>query len=607
MDRKDGWDLADAVAADGWDRARLVAFLKSDKERTNNSTQATSSEPTEEDHTTFDLPPDLEPPPAEEVLDEMPFTILGHDNGRYFYLPHDSRQIVDLTASGHAKLNLLALAPLQWWEEMFPGKGPNWEAAANALIHKAHRHLFDSSDIRGRGAWLDNGRAVFHAGDYLLVDGRETAISAIKSRFIYPRGRRMTVDSIEPASNKDASKLIALCDGFKWRNPLDGKFLAGWLAVAPICGALEWRPHVWLNGPSGTGKTWIISNIVARLLSKTALFVNANTTEPGIRQQLGSDALPVVFDEAESEDREDQQRMKKILILARQASRESEGKIVKGTAGGFSQSFHVRSAFLFSSIGVSAVQRADMSRITPLELMRRTDPTDYNVAWDAMVATWKATAANNDWCAALRARSLALAPTIAHNAIAFAAAAVPHLGQQRDADQIGALLAGAFSLTSRERVDAAFASEWCAKQDWSTWRATDADADETRCLAHLLDALVMAELFSGGPASRVSVGELIQIAADTQAMAQDKAERALLRHGMAIRDGYLDVSNSHQELARIFDNTPWARKWRDQLQRITGAKSLGCARFGIARHRAHCSLLPMPRPSTNASAARRPA
>ena len=75
--------------------------------------------------------------------------------------------------------------------------------------------------------------------------------------------------------------------------------LAGWVALAPTCGCLDWRPHIWLTGGAGTGKS-LIHRFISPLLHDMGVPVSGNTTEAGLRQTLKSDALPVVFDEAES-------------------------------------------------------------------------------------------------------------------------------------------------------------------------------------------------------------------------------------------------------------------------------------------------------------------
>jgi putative DNA primase/helicase len=313
--------------------------------------------------------------------------------------------------------------------------------------------------------------------------------------------------------------------------------------------------------------------------------VQSVTTEAGIRQLLGCDALPVVFDEAEAEREADQRRMQAVLILARQASRESDGRIAKGTAGGQALTWHVRSCFLFSSIGIAATQRADLSRVTVLDLVpehqRRVD------RFAEALELWKQTVRAPEWAAALRARSLALAPTIAANCAAFKNAVLDHLGNQRDADQVGALLAGAYSLTSGNRITPEAAAEWCARQDWSAFRSADAERDEAQCLAHLLEAHVVVDLDRRGPA-RTTLGELIRqaVSADWESESAELARQALARFGIGVRTEGLDIANSHDELRRIYRETPFCDKWRDQLKRLDGARELAATRINGVMKRA---------------------
>src|SRR3546814_10759108 len=91
--------------------------------------------------------------------------------------------------------------------------------------------------------------------------------------------------------------------------PYGGWLLAGWIAIAVICGALNWRPHVWLTGSSGSGKSWLLDNVIRPLIGAIAVYCQSNSTEAGIRQTLATDARPVLFDEAESEDAKAQVRI----------------------------------------------------------------------------------------------------------------------------------------------------------------------------------------------------------------------------------------------------------------------------------------------------------
>jgi putative DNA primase/helicase len=584
-----GWDIADAIA-EGWTPDRLRAFIKAGGDPDTGPEEGFPQSVEE---------PGPKAPEETEVADEPesrqtpdPFRILGHADGLFFYLPASTQTVVALEAAKHRKLELLQLAPASWWETMFPGReGADWFGAANSLIQRAKRADFDASLIRGRGAWLDAGRVIYHAGDRLLVDREETVLDGIESRWTYQKGRRLDADLGGPLKSREAQQLLELCGCFQFRHSLDAKFLAGWLALAPICGALEWRPHLWLTGPAGTGKTWILDNVVRPVLGNCALYVQSVTTEAGIRQLLGCDALPVVFDEAEAEREADQRRMQAVLILARQASRESDGRIAKGTAGGQALTWHVRSTFLFSSIGIAATQRADLSRVTVLDLVpehqRRVD------RFGEALAIYKETLAKPEWAAGLRARSLALAPVIALNCARFKAAVLDHLGNQRDADQIGALLAGAFSLTSGAEISAEAAQEWCAKQDWAAFQTVETERDEARCLAHLMEANVLADLDSGSMV-RTTIAELLRAvyAREWTTPAAINARAALARLGIGARRDGVDVANAHDELRKIFRETPWGQKWRDQLKRIDGALELSASAINGVSKRA--VRLPLP-------------
>jgi putative DNA primase/helicase len=578
-DKADGWDCADALA-EGWTRDQVAALFK--------AAAVYEPEPPQDD-----APPTMSEPPGLESLaepeTEWPFRILGQDMGTFFYLSHASRQVVELTAKGHNKVDMLQLAPLEWWTRMFPqsdknGDGVNWMYAANALIQQSLRRVFDPTDIRGRGSWLDAGRVVYHAGDCLMVRNMPHALSSWDSEYVYQRNKAIKIQAVPAATDKEAHRLITLTSGLNLKNPIDHLLLSGWLVCAPICGVLDWRPHIWITGPSGSGKTFLIERIIRPLLGNMALYVQSNTTEAGIRQSLGCDALPVMFDEAETENQRDLARFQQVLILARQASRDSGGRIVKGTSGGIAQAFHIRSCFCFSSIGVAATQRADLSRITPLELYKR-HGQDAQDQFDDLLAMLDTSAANPDWCAAIRNRAIDLAEVIGANAHVFATACTRHLGAQRDGDQIGALLAGAYALTSPTRITPEQAAAWCAKQDWTHFASQESDMDEHRAFAVLMAAIIMHD-DSAGRSHRLSIAEIVAEAIDPGASGRTAAKATLERYGVGVRRDGIDIADAHQELRKVFAETPFAGKWADQLRRIDGARTVKNSHFHRVQTRA---------------------
>lgn len=573
----EGWDLADAEA-EGWDAAAVAGWVKQCRAGITHDQLIGQNTPDNSDNpqdsvNSGEQPPELPPAPA-EYHDPQPFELLGCNDGNYYYLPHSTQQIVELSAPAHKALQLLQLAPLNYWEALFPGKsGPNWGAAANALMQRSSRlPKFSTKRIRGRGCWIDGEDIVYHAGDALIVNGERRAIHTYKSpkRFIYASGFEIPVDDGEIARNAEAARLLELCSSLSWDRPVFGKFLAGWCVLAPICGSLAWRPHIWITGPSGTGKSWIMGNIISPLVKKTALITQGSTTEAGIRQTLKSDALPVVFDEIESENQKGVARVDSIMELARQASSESDGGIIRGSAGGAAQEFFIRSCFAFSSIGVAAEKRADTSRITCLTL-RKMEGAEGKAHYEKVKAVWREVMPKG-FPDRIRARTVRLARVIRHNAEVFSEAAVLHLGDKRMGDQIGTLLAGAYSLTSMNEITLDDAQAWMDAQDWSDFSLAEDDKDERQCLDHLLASPITWE--KEGNRKTLTIGEVI-----SRAIGEDYAHELLLRNGIRVESDELIVANVHPSLARIFANTPWSRKWAQQFSRLPGAEKKSSVRF----------------------------
>ena len=164
--------------------------------------------------------------------------------------------------------------------------------------------------------------------------------------------------------------------------------LAGWIALAPICGALDWRPHIWLTGGAGTGKSAILDRFISPLLHDMGVHVSGNTTEAGLRQTLKSDALPIIFDEAESNEKADQTRMQSILALARVASSETNAQMIKGSPNGEVIRYHLRSMFFLSSISTALKQGADRTRFAQLTLKTTTkfDKHERALHWEQLLS-----------------------------------------------------------------------------------------------------------------------------------------------------------------------------------------------------------------------------
>jgi putative DNA primase/helicase len=505
-------------------------------------------------------------------------TALGHDRGVHYYLSHAGKQVIGLTAPQHNKpyLTQLASVPHYWARSIHVGKKGNikWDAIANDLMRQCQEiGIYDPDIVRGRGAWFDDGRAVLHLGNRLIVDGVESVLDLVDSRCVYEAALPMLRDLPPPLTVHDANKLAKICRMFKWERPIEGVLLAGFLVIAPICGALNWRPSIWLTGPSGSGKTYLYERVIVGMLRGIALLVQSKTTEAGIRQALGSDARPVAFEEAEAEDSASQARMQAVLDLLRQSSSETGGDILKGTQGHIAKRFKIRSVFALVSINIMLQHTADESRVTPLSLRQHDSNPDAFAELHACVSS----VITAEYAAAMIARSARMIPIIRQNAETLARAVSLRVRSQRIGDQIGTLLAGAYSLHSDGLISPEEAAAYVAKQEWDAVMPAG-EPDEERLLARLMQHRVHGKWFTDGPAE-ATIAQLIEAAAGRDTRIPSDAVDAALR-SLGFRLGELEeapgvpgvfVSNTHTKIAEIVEGTGWAAKWKNALKRLKGA------------------------------------
>lgn len=520
----------------------------------------------------------LQPP---EASTEWPFQCLGHDRGKFFVYTAEGRQVLTLTArdlSSHGEL--LKLASLRWLEGAFPGKDSfNARQAADAIMRACYRvGVFNPDAMRGRGVWLDEGRLIMHLGDQLLVDGILTPLTGHRSRFIYEQARPLNVTLGEPLTDIEGKRFLALCRSIAWAEPdRDGSFFAGWLVSALIGGALAWRPHLWLLAEHGSGKTWVQENVVTQALGEIALTLQGKTTEAGIRGELGMDARPVLFEEAETQSEVDRTRMQQAIDLARQASSEHAPPIVKGTKEGGSRRFVIRASFMFASIVGGLTQAADESRFVTLTLLGG-DPDQF-----AALKRAHAEAMVPNLSGRLLARAMAMAPTIRANADLLADAISRTGAGRRAGDVLGTLIACQMSLVSAEQLTTEKAAKILEGRQWLKDAATDAKVspEYERAVAHLMQCEAV-KLMQRGRSVVLTTSDLISACYDMAPpddMSVSDMDRALRGFGMRVSGDALFIGNKSKWVSEQFRNTPWGAGWSATLSRIPKATKNNAMRF----------------------------
>jgi putative DNA primase/helicase len=608
----DGWDIADAE----WTPEQAMAQVKANlvSELANLQIPAPiipqnipepDDYPDDRDYTPDDAMPlprperEIQPlnDPSElgfHVFNDAPFRCLGKDKENYFYFSEDTQNIHSLTPAAHSKNQLMSIADFNYWRMTFPkGKTADFDldAAVNAMMRGCSRvGFFNAKRIRGRGAWYDEGRVVVHLGNRVIVNGKELSPARVKSKFIYERGEDMAADLSSPLGNRDAYKFVALLDMLSWDRPIYAKLAAGWCVVAHIGGVLKWRPHVWVIGQKGSGKTYVMSNVIKPVLGDNHLFFQASSTEAGIRQELGSDSLPVLFDEAEGEDQRAHENIQRVLQLVRQSSSDTGGRITKGTPGGKALRYDVRSCFAFSSINANLVQQSDKSRVTVLELNSDKPRFPFNE-----ITAAEAELLTEDYIRRFYARAIALAPIVRDNAVTFARAAATALGEQRAGDQIGTLLAGAYALHSDKMISLDDAIAWVEAQDWSeTKDEIKGMSDQGALWSYLLQQKLRVKQ-AAGTETEVPVGLLIDVsrALVDGAINADTARERLMQNGFKVDGGKLFISNTSPHIGKMLQGTPWATNWSRVLKRLPNAHPAGVIYFGYSGSESRAIEVPL--------------
>ena len=392
-----------------------------------------------------------------ETPSTQPFTPLGYLEAKYYYYSFLLQKIVALAPVEHRKENLFNLAPLSYWKEHYSGnKGIEWERAIDSLIQTcAAEGLFNPQNVIGRGIWLVDGKGVTHYGDSVLIDGKKYEPKKIPREIakkkVFELAESLHLD--EPDDKADFTQIEAMLGELNFQTPHAAMLIAGAIVCAMAAGALHWRPHTWLTGKSGSGKSAVMKVILLILRNCTEHYVG-ETTEAGIRQDLRHDCRAIVFDEAEPKNPAAIQKINNVLNLLRQASSDETGKIAKGTVTGKGMNYKIRSSAFLASINASLTEEPDKNRFQVLEMGEPMAKEDYD--------NWQFRAENiftKGFQAALHNRISENIVTLAANAKTFAGVLAQRFKDNRAGDQYGTIFAGYYLLTSTEKVDKATASD----------------------------------------------------------------------------------------------------------------------------------------------------
>jgi putative DNA primase/helicase len=511
------------------------------------------------------------------------FKPLGWDSEsrfqRFYFYSKLSNAILAFSTSKFTKQHVVQLAPIEFWQNESFDKS---EYIADYLITMCNAvGYFDLQSIRGRGAWKESDRIIFHTGMQLLSEKIRYNLGSIDTEFTYEMRKNIRIPIESSMDKLECAKLTRLLSRLNWNTEADGKLLAGWLAIAPVCGALSWRPHCWITGPRGNGKTYVLEQIVHPVLSDFCINAQGTAaTEAAIRQKLNSDAMPVTIDESEGNDENAARRMQEVIALARAGSSEKSPAIPKGGKDGKATDYFVRSCFLMVSINPQLVNDSDKRRFTIFELAKHSNQDKFKE-----LNKIKKETITGDFGLRFTARMVNLLPNMLRSIYIFTEAISELVGDRAIADQFGALLGGWWHTWNDDVVEPETALNEAAAILDSKGILEDKEdlTDEQRCLQTILQHETRIE---GDFVGTVTVGELVEYASEYEPQAkikQSAADERLQRLGLRVieeqKEKYLLILNTSVFVKQVLSRTPWAVSYSTVLTRHTGAGKRNTTRF----------------------------
>jgi hypothetical protein len=310
---------------------------------------------------------------------DCPVRPLGYDGENYYFVD-TSGQVFNTgtSAMGVERVQKLFAGNEDFLNWAWPSWNRSGKIVTGFKAEEARRDLYaacrkrgpwtPTDRVRGRGAWLDeSGRMILHCGEYLWIDGRLEQTGEF-GEFFYVRRPASLLPWTEPVDldTNPAIEIATLMRTWNFeRGDVDVMLLMGWIGVALMGAALDWRPSVFIVGDYGQGKSELTGRTgLLRAVLGRAMLSTTNASEAGLYQIVGHDSLPIAIDELEGEDGIEQAQ--KIIKMARDAA---SGSIrIRGGQDHKGVEFQAQSTFIFSAVTPPPIPPASLSRLAILQL-----------------------------------------------------------------------------------------------------------------------------------------------------------------------------------------------------------------------------------------------
>lgn len=519
------------------------------------------------------------------------YTALGTSGGKSVVLTALNKVVVKLSPSDLKEMNLKALCGAKWcdfnyteFDEKKTQMVFNHRHLANDIISDCQtKGTYVESYQRGTGVWLmKDGQLVVNGHELWRADGTVLEHGIHDGR-VYPAGGDVGFNRETPAaSDGDVKRILASFGCPEWCHPLAAELILGWFGIALVSTAVRRRPHVYVTGPAGCGKSTILE-ILQWMLDPLAFACTGPQTIAGLSQALSGTSRAVVMDEFEADS--SLKNCKDTYQAARMSYslREGDKGIVRGSPNGVGKSYFFYSPFIAASILPAKMEPADSTRWLVLEAKGRKAGSSQMAENEAReIGPRLAQRFIKNW-SVYQASEEVVRECILKSG-----------GDGRMADTVGTLLASYWTFESNKPATADDAEVLVGMLDIKARIAVHAVSDESRCLEALMSKVMSFKFMEGiSMVTRsLSIGEAVQRVCEDPTNNPEVVSRlAQLGLRVAFSKGvwrlYVVNSPEHQEMRKLFSGTKWAQGgWSMILRRLPGGEEatqrIG-AGFGAAK------------------------
>jgi len=393
--------------------------------------------------------------PKEEMKEGLPFDPLGFDGDTYYFRSGRTGIIHEIGKNQFDQKHLLPLTRYMWFYDSYGVENEKtgkimipWSIVADDLMHKCEKKgTYSKKNVRGRGVWKDDEKIIVFDGEYIYENGTKHKMLSYTSKYCYERMER--IDLFPKSDEFDLREIDNFIKPLKSSHPGQLKYLVGWCVIAPLCGVLYWRPHLWVHGLSGSGKTTVMEHIASQLLKGISIEATGKSTEAGIRQKVGNDARCVIVDDVKKNGADDHTKIEKLLDFMRTTSSDTEATTLMGSASQKVIERSTKTIFMLSSVNEQADATEDKNRITPVEMVKKDNMPKAKYNEHVRGIKKKMRAGMNKYFIKSVMTNVS---TIMQNIDVFEEVLSVVVDSSRDADQLAPLIAGYYHIMNEGKI-----------------------------------------------------------------------------------------------------------------------------------------------------------